>query len=88
MGLHLTSTDPGFCNTNLRMVNVIIDPLQSENREPKSQLEESEFIECFAVPLSSLHSECKRLEGEGFAIDARVGTMAEGIELAKLWKLT
>ena len=88
MGLHFLSIDPGFCNTNLRMVNVLIDPLQIENREPKSQLEESEFIECFAVPLSSLHSECKKLESEGYAIDARVGTMAEGIELAKRWKLT
>ena len=69
------------------MVNVTIDPDHPENKNPKPQLEESEFIECFTVPLSGLHAECRKLESKGYAIDARVGTMAEGIELAKRWKL-
>lgn len=60
---------------------------QPENQNPKPQLEESEFIECFTVPLSSLFDEMKRLEKEGYAIDARIGTLAEGIELAKKLKL-
>lgn len=79
--------DPGFCNTNLRMVHVTIDPSLPENRDPKPQLEENEFIEVFYVPLASLYGELKRLEGEGYAVDARVGTLAEGIELAKRFKL-
>lgn len=68
------------------MVHVTIDPNLPENRDPKPQLEESEFIEVFTVPLASLYGELKRLEGEGYAVDARVGTLAEGIELAKRFK--
>ena len=58
-----------------------------ENQDPKPQLEDNEFIECFTVPLTSLFDEMKKLEDEGYAIDARVGTIAEGIELAKRLKL-
>ena len=80
--------DPGFCNTNLQMVHVTIDLSAPENQNPKPELEDSEFIECFTVPLTDLYAECERLENEGFAIDARVGTIAEGIEIAKKWRLT
>jgi ADP-ribose pyrophosphatase len=69
------------------MVHVTIDMSLPENQNPKPQLEESEFIEVFTVPLKDLWEECKRLEGVGYAIDARVGTLAEGIEVAKQWKL-
>lgn len=79
--------DPGFCNTNLRMVHVSIDMSLEENLNPKPQLEESEFIEVFTVPLANLWDECKRLEAEGCAIDARVGTLAEGVLLAQRFKL-
>ena len=79
--------DPGFCNTNLRMVHVEIDLELPENKDPKPQLEEDEFIECFTVPLTDLWDECQRWEAEGLAIDARVGTLAEGVLLAKRLKL-
>ncbi|PLB53718.1 nucleoside diphosphate-sugar hydrolase of the mutt family [Aspergillus steynii IBT 23096] len=79
--------DPGFCNTNLNMVHVRVDMSLPENQNPKPQLEDNEFIECFSAPLSTLFEELKKLEAEGYAIDARVGTIAEGIELAKKWKL-
>ena len=79
--------DPGFCNTNLNMIHVTVDMSKPENQDPVPQLEESEFIECFTVPLTNLYDECRRLEKEGLAIDARVGTLAEGIEIAKRWKL-
>ncbi|KAK8074954.1 MutT/nudix family protein [Apiospora hydei] len=79
--------DPGFCNTNLRMVHVTIDMSLPENQDPKPQLEDDEFIEVFTAPLKDLWAECKRLEAEGYAIDARVGTLAEGIEIAKQFKL-
>ena len=84
-GLH--KVDPGFCNTSLNMVHVRVDMSLPENQNPKPQLEENEFIECFTVPLKSLFAETKKLEEEGYAIDARVGTIAEGIELAKKLKL-
>jgi len=80
--------DPGFCNTNLRMIRVEINLSLPENQNPQPELEENEFIECFTVPLTDLYAECEMLEKEGFAIDARVGTIAEGIEIAKRWKLT
>ncbi|KAJ6072257.1 hypothetical protein N7467_010342 [Penicillium canescens] len=78
--------DPGLCNTNLHMVHVRVDMSLPENQNPKPRLEDNEFIECFTVPLSSVFEEMKKLEKEGYAIDARVGTLAEGIELAKKWK--
>lgn len=83
----LTKADPGFCNTNLRMVHVSIDMSLSENQNLKSELEENEFIEVFYVPLEDLWEECKKLEAQGYGIDARVGTLAEGIQLAKQFKI-
>lgn len=68
------------------MVHVSIDMSLEANQNLKPELEESEFIEVFTVPLASLWDECKRLEAEGCAIDARVGTLAEGIELARQFK--
>ncbi|KAI0011976.1 hypothetical protein F4779DRAFT_569892, partial [Xylariaceae sp. FL0662B] len=79
--------DPGFCNTNLRMVHVTVDMSLPENQNLQPELEEDEFIEVFLVPLTNLYAECKKFEAEGYAIDARVGTFAEGIEVAKQFKL-
>lgn len=79
--------DPGFCNTNLNMVHVNVDMSLPENRNLKPELEENEFIEVFSTPLKNLYAECKRFESEGYAIDARVGTLAEGIEVARRWEL-
>jgi ADP-ribose pyrophosphatase len=79
--------DPGLCNTNLNMVHVRVDMSLPENQSPKPQLEDNEFIECFTVALGSLFEKTSRLENEGYAIDARVGTIGEGIELAKKWRL-
>ncbi|KAK3180491.1 ADP-ribose diphosphatase [Lecanicillium sp. MT-2017a] len=78
--------DPGFCNTNLRMVHVSVDMSLPENQNPQPQLEENEFIEVFTVPLATMWDECKKLEAQGYAIDARVGTFAEGILLAQRYK--
>ncbi|KAI5843471.1 NUDIX hydrolase domain-like protein [Morchella snyderi] len=82
----LMFNDPGMCNTNLHFVHVKIDLTDPRNENPKQQLEENEFIECFMVPLKSLYKECRRLEAEGLAIDARVGSLAEGFEVARRWK--
>ncbi|KAK2744947.1 hypothetical protein FQN57_004077 [Myotisia sp. PD_48] len=79
--------DPGFCNTNLNMVHVYVDMSLAENQNPQPQLEDSEFIESFSLPLVTLFDELKKLEEQGYAIDARVGTIAEGIEIAKKWNL-
>jgi hypothetical protein len=83
--LTLPASDPGFCNTNLRMVHVNIDMAHPSNQPDtlRPELEENEFIEVFTIPLAMFWDECKRLEKEGYAIDARVGTLAEGMELAR-----
>lgn len=65
-------------------VKVKIDPSLPENKAPKPQLEDDEFIQCFWVPLNELHAECKRFEADGLGIDSKVGSFAEGIEMAKL----
>ena len=78
---------PGFCNTNLRMVHVTIDMSNPDNQNLRPELEDNEFIEVFTVPLKTLWEDCKKLEKAGYAIDARVGTLAEGIEIARRWKL-
>ncbi|KAH0537599.1 hypothetical protein FGG08_005631 [Glutinoglossum americanum] len=83
----LMFNDPGFCNTNLNFVHVSIDMSKKENQNPKPELEENEFIEVFSVPLLNLYSELRKLEKDGFAIDARVGTLAEGFEVVRKWKL-
>ena len=69
------------------MVHVNVDMSRPENQDLKPELEENEFIEVFTLPLRDLYSGCKRLEEEGYAIDARLGTLAEGIEIARRWKL-
>ncbi|KAH6854816.1 NUDIX hydrolase domain-like protein [Chaetomium sp. MPI-CAGE-AT-0009] len=79
--------DPGFCNTNLRMVHVTVDMSLPANQDLKPELEENEFIEVFLVKLADLWEECIKLEAEGYAIDARIANLAEGIEIAKKFKL-
>ncbi|MCJ1473950.1 hypothetical protein MMC13_002606 [Lambiella insularis] len=88
-GMGVMFNDPGFTNTNLCMIHVSVDTSLPENQleNLKPELEENEFIEVFSVPLKSLWTECQKLEGEGYAIDARVGTLAEGIEVARRWEL-
>lgn len=81
------NTDPGFCNTNLRMIHVTVDLSKPVNQNPQPQLEKDEFIETFSVPLTDLWAECRKWEQAGDVLDARVATMAEGIELAKRFKL-
>ncbi len=81
------ASDPGFCNTNLKMVHVSIDMSLPENQDLKPELEENEFIEVFHVRLADLWRELEKLEAEGYAIDARIANLAEGIEIAKSLKL-
>jgi ADP-ribose pyrophosphatase len=69
------------------MVHVTVDMSLPENQDLRPELEENEFIEVFLVRLADLWSECIKLEAEGYAIDARIANLAEGIEMAKKFKL-
>lgn len=77
--------DPGFCNTNMRMVHVNIDLSDERNQNPQPQLEDNEFIECFTVPLADLPNQVRKLDSEGYILDGRVANIADGIELAQAW---
>ncbi|KAF3259641.1 hypothetical protein TWF192_010498 [Orbilia oligospora] len=68
-------------------VHLTIDMTLEENKNPVQNLEENEFIECFTVPLDELWQECRKLEQAGYGIDARVGTIAEGFRVAKMWNM-
>jgi len=78
--------DPGFCNTNTKMIFVEVDMTDARNQNPEPELEESEYIETLTIPLATLWQELEKLDQQGFAIDARVGTLAQGMEAAKRWK--
>jgi 8-oxo-dGTP pyrophosphatase MutT (NUDIX family) len=79
--------DPGFCNTNLRLVRVDVDMEDPRNQNPKAQLEDGEFIESFTVPLNELHEKLVELVRKGYVIDARVQNVAEGIKIAQEYHL-
>jgi ADP-ribose pyrophosphatase len=69
------------------MIHMNINMEMKENQNPEPRLEDGEFIECFSVPLKELYTECQKLESQGFAIDGKVGSFAEGIEAASAWLL-
>lgn len=62
---------------------VDVDMSLPENQHPMAELEEGEFIETFTVPIKDLSSKLKQLATEGYGVDARIGTLAEGIQIAK-----
>ncbi len=69
------------------MVHVAVDMSLPENQDLKPELEENEFIEVFLVRLGDLWKECIKLEAEGYAIDARIANLGEGIEMARKFRL-
>ncbi|KAI1742038.1 NUDIX domain-containing protein [Xylaria scruposa] len=80
-------SSPASSSSTTFMIQLKIDANKAENQNPKPQLEDGEFIECFWVPFKDLHEECRRLENKGFAIDGKLGAFAEGLEAAKIWKI-
>lgn len=79
--------DPGFTNTNLSLVTAEVDMSLPENLDPKTMLEENEFIECFSVPLKDFPQEMINLDSQGYKLDARVENVAHGIRLAQQYHL-
>ncbi|EPE08399.1 adp-ribose pyrophosphatase [Ophiostoma piceae UAMH 11346] len=80
--------DPGLGSTNLKIVHLTVDRADPANQNPVAQLEEGELVqEVFTVPLAKLYTTCRQLSINGYAIDSRVGTIAEGMEMAKRFGL-
>ncbi|KAK4168244.1 putative ADP-ribose pyrophosphatase [Cladorrhinum sp. PSN259] len=75
---------PASSSSRTVFINATVDLGRSENQNPVAELEETEFIEPFWVPLGKLHGELQKFAAEGFAIDSKVGVFAEGLEMAKL----
>jgi ADP-ribose pyrophosphatase len=75
--------DPGFCNTNMKLVHVSVDLNDEKNKNPQPQLEDNEFIETFSVPLKTFPEAMRELAAQGFKLDARVQNIADGYELAR-----
>ncbi|KAI1475194.1 putative ADP-ribose pyrophosphatase [Daldinia eschscholtzii] len=81
-------SSPASSSSKTFLIHLKIDPEKEENRNPKPQLEDGEFIEAFWVPLNNLYAECRKLEAQGFAIDGKVGVFAEGLEMSKIWSVS
>ncbi|KAH8678241.1 putative ADP-ribose pyrophosphatase [Xylariales sp. PMI_506] len=82
--VHWSSPASSFSCTY--MVHMKIDLSKEENKNPKAELEEGEIIECFSIPLKDLYTELKILEAQGFAIDGKLGSFAEGLEISRMWQ--
>lgn len=78
---------PGFCTNNFKLVYLHVDLSLPENQQPQTHLEDDEFIERFTIPVASLFSELKKLQRDGYGIEARVVGLSEGIEIARNWSL-
>ena len=68
------------------MMFVEVDMADPRNQNPVPELEENEYIETFTLPLDNLWNDLAELDKKGFGIDARVATLAQGMEMAKKWK--
>lgn len=53
------------------------------NKNPQAELQDGEVFETFKVPLANLHDELKKLEEQGYAVDARLASFALGLVAAK-----
>ncbi|KAI0435643.1 NUDIX domain-containing protein [Xylaria telfairii] len=80
-------SSPASSSSTTFMIQLKVDADKEENQNPRPQLEDGEFIECFWVPFKDLYKECRRLETQGFAIDGKLGAFSEGLEAAKIWKI-
>ncbi|KAF2995611.1 hypothetical protein E8E14_002281 [Neopestalotiopsis sp. 37M] len=78
---------PASSSSCVYMIRMKIDLNREENRSPKPQLEEGEIIDTFSVPLKDLYSQVRALSAEGFAIDGKVGSFAEALQTASMWKM-
>ncbi|KAI2634799.1 ADP-ribose pyrophosphatase [Hypomontagnella submonticulosa] len=86
-GRPILFSSPASSSSCTFLIHLKVDPNREENMNPKPQLEDGEFIECFWVPLNNLYAECRKLEAQGFAIDGKVGVFAEGLEMSKIWAI-
>lgn len=68
------------------MIRMTIDLNKEENKNPKPELEDGEFIETFSIPLKELYREVREWNAEGYAIDGKLGSFAEALEIARMWQ--
>eukprot|EP00123_Amoebidium_parasiticum_P011855 comp20941_c1_seq1/m.27987 comp20941_c1_seq1/g.27987 ORF comp20941_c1_seq1/g.27987 comp20941_c1_seq1/m.27987 type:complete len:215 (-) comp20941_c1_seq1:192-836(-) len=73
--------DPGITNANMRMVVVKVNMDSEENKCPVPECDPGEFIETTVVPMTGFCAMLEGLERQGYALDARLMSMAYGMEL-------
>jgi len=78
------SNDPGITNANMQLAVVKVDLDLEANVKPVPQLEPGEFIEVCVVPLTGFSKLLADYEAQGYAIDARLMSIALGMELAPM----
>ena len=71
----------------MKVVFCDIDMNDERNKNPQTELEEGEIIETFKIPLANLHDELKKLEEQGYALDARLASFALGLVAAKKYEI-
>lgn len=75
-------SDPGLANTNMALAFMEIDINDERNKKPVPQLEETEFIETFTMPINKLYKGLIDLcQKEGCVLDARLYHFAAGVEV-------
>ncbi|KAI8624938.1 NUDIX domain-containing protein [Xylariaceae sp. FL1651] len=80
-------SSPASSSSTTFLIQIKVNAKKEGDEDPKPQLEDGEFIECFWVAFKDLYEECRRLEAQGFAIDGKLGAFAEGLEASKQWKI-
>lgn len=63
-----------------------IDLSKEENKNPKPELEDGEFIDTFSTPLADLYTVVREWNSHGYAIDGKLGSFAEALETARMWR--
>lgn len=71
----------------MKLVVCDVDMNDERNKNPQTELEEGEIIETFKIPLANLHDELKKLEEQGYALDARLASFALGLVAAKKYEI-
>ena len=73
-------SSPGLSSEKIIYVKMIIDETLSENINPQTDFDDSEFIELIKTPISQLKNLLKQSIMDGDSVDAKVLTFCEALE--------
>lgn len=76
-------SSPGLSGETIYIAVVEIDETLEENRNPKPEPDDGEFIETILVPLEGLSGYLAEAYGKGFKLDSKVVSFALGMDLQR-----